>query len=738
MVVGLNLQDPVFWTKDADCVQQVLKNFTLQNVDSLNFEVSKRTTGNQNRFCSKSFFFKTMKNGEKVRRDWLVFSESTGNVYCLYCKLFSSSCTLLTEGFCGWKKGSERLENHEQSLVHLENLKCFVIRKSEKTKKIDEELKLRQEYEFNYWRSILQRILSVIKFLASRGLPFRGKDEILGSKLNGNYLGLLELLSQYDPILRQHIKKYGAKGTGSVSYLSSTICNEFIQILADFVLREIVNQIHQSKYYSISVDSTPDITHVDQLTFILRYCSTEGKPKERFVKFLDRVGHKAAEMEDAVLNTLIELNLDINDCRGQSYDNANNMSGIYNGLQAKIKSKNKLAFYVPCAAHSLNLVVQNSADSCLEATDFFSTVEEIYVFFSSSTYRWKLLLDAPKPNLNFYVPKRINITRWSSRFDALKALKNGFNQFKDALSLIVDSSGEKNLVRCQAKGLGDKMESLEFGILVVFWYDILERCHKTSQSLQAEDIDLSVCTSLYNSLYDYVQSIRDKFFFYEKEGKLLSQINDYKESSARQKKRKLQHDEKNTEAILTPEEKFRTQVFYKIMDNLLRDLKDRGAAYFDIELKFSFLLNLQNLDDKVISERCHSVLELYPNDLQEGLENECIQLKYFVKSFTSTLEENCKNAVDLMQLLHKYKITPSFPNIEILLRIFLCLMITNATGERSFSILKKTKNYQRNSLMQENLNALATLCINSDLLEELNFDSIIDEFARRKSRKVNV
>ena len=182
-------------------------------------------------------------------------------------------------------------------------------------------------------------------------------------------------------------------------------------------------------------------------------------------------------------------------------------------------------------------------------------------------------------------------------------------------------------------------------------------------------------------------------------------------------------------------------MFYKIIDNLFRDIKDRGAAYSDIELKCSFLLNLQNLDDKVILEKCQSVLELYPNDFQEALGNECIQFKYFLKSITTTLnslKENCKNAIDLMQLLHQYKIIPSFPNIEIILRIFLCLMITNASGERSFSILKKTKNYQRNSLMQENLNALAILCINSDLLEELNFDSIIDEFARRKSRKVNV
>lgn len=34
---------------------------------------------------------------------------------------------------------------------------------------------------------------------------------------------------------------------------------------------------------------------------------------------------------------------DIMNCRGQSYDNASNMSGIYSGLQARIKTINPLA-----------------------------------------------------------------------------------------------------------------------------------------------------------------------------------------------------------------------------------------------------------------------------------------------------------------------------------------------------------------------------------------------------------
>jgi hypothetical protein len=61
---------------------------------------------------------------------------------------------------------------------------------------------------------------------------------------------------------------------------------------------------------------------------------------KRFIGFLPSVGHKVQEMELGLLNMFENLNIDITNCRGQSFDNANNMSGIYyDGLQARIKKK---------------------------------------------------------------------------------------------------------------------------------------------------------------------------------------------------------------------------------------------------------------------------------------------------------------------------------------------------------------------------------------------------------------
>ena len=65
------------------------------------------------------------------------------------------------------------------------------------------------------------------------------------------------------------------------------------------------------------------------------------------------------------------------------------MSGLYLGVQSRIKTINPLAEYVPCSAHSLNLVGTCAAESVTEVVDFFSTLQELYNFFTVSTHRWK-------------------------------------------------------------------------------------------------------------------------------------------------------------------------------------------------------------------------------------------------------------------------------------------------------------------------------------------------------------
>ena len=72
------------------------------------------------------------------------------------------------------------------------------------------------------------------------------------------------------------------------------------------------------------------------------------------------------------------------------------MSGKYSGVQTRFEEINKLAEWVPCAAHSLNLVGSVAVEACTEAVNFFGVLQSIYNFFSASPKDGVYLLEILK------------------------------------------------------------------------------------------------------------------------------------------------------------------------------------------------------------------------------------------------------------------------------------------------------------------------------------------------------
>ncbi|GLV37539.1 hypothetical protein CBL_20351 [Carabus blaptoides fortunei] len=59
----------------------------------------------------------------------------------------------------------------------------------------------------------------------------------------------------------------------------------------------ILDDLRTAGYFSLSVDSTPDGSHIDQLTVIVRYVSPDdGLPIERFLTFLEMGSHTGESM----------------------------------------------------------------------------------------------------------------------------------------------------------------------------------------------------------------------------------------------------------------------------------------------------------------------------------------------------------------------------------------------------------------------------------------------------------
>ena len=128
---------------------------------------------------------------------------------------------------------------------------------------------------------------------------------------------ILELLAEYGTFLAEDLRVHANKGRGHPSYMSSTICEEIIALMGQKVLSVIVSDIKTAKYFSIPVDSSPVIAHVNQLRVVIRYV-LQGGPVERFLIFIPMFSHTGVEIAKIVLQLLDEHGINIIDCRGQT------------------------------------------------------------------------------------------------------------------------------------------------------------------------------------------------------------------------------------------------------------------------------------------------------------------------------------------------------------------------------------------------------------------------------------
>ncbi|KAE9523745.1 hypothetical protein AGLY_015805 [Aphis glycines] len=593
-----------------------------------------------------------------------------------------------TERFSNWKNSNERLFEHETSKNHLN---AFIAFKDRSTilGRIDVELQKQMYQEKCYWKMVLTRLVSVIKFLCKRGLALRGDNELIGSQSNGNYLSLLELIAEYDEFLKKHIQETGNCGSGKTNYLSSTICEELIKCMGNQVFNTIVSSIRKSKYFSIAVDSTPDEGHVDQLTIVFRFM--EGpNPVERFLKFLPNQGHNAQKMFEGIMQVLEEFNLDIKNCRGQSYDNASAMSGKYNGLQSKIIAENSLATWVPCAAHSLNLVGKAAAECCSFTISFLNFLEEIYVFFTSSTLRYNLLIENLKTNekkTNVLVPKRISTTRWSCRADATKVLVQGYPQIKSTFRSFSKDLNELPKTRHESNGLYKKMCQLETGIYCIFWHEILDGLNAVNKILQSPTLDLNNAVVCVKSLKCFIDAQRDMFSVYEEKGKIITDSVDYV------KKRNLKHNirldplgnKSSSNVELKPSEKFKVDCFLPVIDQLSTSINQRLKAYEVISDRFSFFSRLYENSYKELQEAAKQLVKVYKDDLDELLCVEIVHFAEFMKFYSSSKPTQMSNEHFMYKTLIEKDVYTAFSNVAVALRIYLVIMITNCSGERTFS-----------------------------------------------------
>lgn len=733
-----NAEDPGTWPENInDKMIQFLIEKGPTQITNFNFPAK-----NKRKF-NVGLYRKIMPNGEIVERSWLIYSVAKDAVFCFCCKLFMKKnfISFSAQGFSDWNHLHIRIKQHEQNLVHIENFKTWKLfsLSLSSNKTIDSSLQIQMSKEIRHWNNVLHRLLILVQFLGSQNLAFRGSSNVLHTQNNGNFLKLVEAISKFDLVLADHLKRITDASTHT-TYLSPNIQNELIDITAKSVQNKILKMVDASKYYSIIVDSTPDASRVEQITLIIRFLHRENSTfeiREHFLGFLEGNDKTGLGISETVLKKLNQLGLSINNCRGQGYDNGSNMKGKHSGMQNRIRLLEPRAFYVPCASHTLNLVVNDSAHCSLIAVNFFDTIQCLFVFFSSSTNRWDIF----KSHVKELTVKPLSDTRWESRINALKPLMHDLENIYEALVDISDKGD--TVTKATANSLGNKLLDFKFICCLVIWNDILTNINIASKYLQNKSVNISTACKLIHNTLLYLEELRSDEKFNEficiaesKAHSLDVPTQFPNESTLRSRRKKRQSiDECRDERICDPKTSFRIEFYFKILDQAIISVRERFEQLEAHNTSFSFLYDIGILSkNSELSSSCKNLADALRNgqnfDLHgEDLFNELTVLSPLIKPQTPGIE--------VLEYIYANRLEELFPNCIIALKILLTLPVTVASGERSFSKLKLIKNYLRSTMGQERLVNLSLLSIEAQLVETLEYEELINDFAKLKARRIN-
>jgi len=242
--------------------------------------------------------------------------------------------------------------------------------------------------------------------------------------------------------------------------MSPVVQNELIDCCKQIITQQILHEVKVSKYYSILFDETTDMSHVSQMSLILRYIK-KGVIQENFIAFIDchtymygtnkTIDSNEHNIQDTTPNTVIEpkltgeilgntvlkilkhFSLDPQYCVGVGTDGCSVMvSPSIRGAIKTIQSVAKNSIRCFCANHALNLAISKSS-TVQSIRNSVGLVKEIVSFINMSAKRnfvLKSVLNG-KPHL-----KRLCETRWTDRHDSIAIFKSSMPDIIEALTNI--------------------------------------------------------------------------------------------------------------------------------------------------------------------------------------------------------------------------------------------------------------------------------------------------------------
>jgi len=504
-------------------------------------------------------------------------------------------------------------------------------------------------------------------------------------------------------------------------------------------------------------DEGTDISNLEQLSFCVRSVDENFDVFEDFVGFYEIENIKSDTIVKSIKDILLRCHLSLDNCRGQTYDGASNMMGVRSGVSTQITQEQPKAVAVHCQGHSLSLAVKSLTQDCAILRDTLGTVGEISVLVKYSPKRETMLgkimeniegefEDGDRAEHSVTKLDKLCVTRWTVR---AKCYRKVLDSYEALLKLWDEALLEKLDLETKSRIIGCKkqMETFTFYFGLSLSHRLYAITDNLSKTLQKEKMSAIQGKELANMTIKTLENMRNERDFkllYEKITQSAKKISAVSEPAVPRKRKRpnysilqfVEGNPKPTGEAYHPETAydFYKPIYYEALDSIVHAVKERfDQAAFKMFAETEQLL-LKSARREDITEDLKLLKKNYDGDYDEDAIGAELQLLHTVF--------NDGQPIAFVDVIEKFKSLSRekrllMSNICSLLRIVLTSGATSATPERSFSMLRRIKNWLRSRMTQKRLNSLSIMNCYKTVLDNLKLFEIANEFVSEQPSRKN-
>jgi hypothetical protein len=444
--------------------------------------------------------------------------------------------------------------------------------------------------------------------------------------------------------------------------------------------------------------------------------------------------------------------LSLKQVRGEGYDGASNISGEFNGLQAKIKSGNKSAYYIHCFAHKLNLVVVAIAKDIFDVGDFFDMISVLLNVVGASCKRKDQLREHHRKELRKAIGRgeiatgtglnqelslqRPGDTRWNSHYKTLLGLSKMFSSAVKVLEY-VEKDGSDSGKRRQANGLLKYFQTFECAFYLHMMMMILALTNGLSKTLQRKDKDIINAISDVESTKRELEKLRTNEGFDSLMKKVHSFCEKYDISVVDMEDVYVNPKKPRQKTWINNEHHYRVDCFFAVLDLLQQEFNGRFNEVNSELLLCMSALSPSDLFSRFDKEKLVQLAKFYPDDFNH---KDMVTLEHELGLYIDNILHDARfssldSITDLAKLMVDTRKHLSYPLVFRLLKLALTLPVATATVERCFSAMKIVKNALRNKIGDDYMSHSLICFVEKASLDTITNEVIVDRFHKMKNRR---